>query len=70
MELSGADFHHRVETAFADFATSAWQLSHPECGAIVAIDASGDEATVEARVHDAVSLRFATLRSALRGERQ
>ncbi len=70
MELSGADFHHRVETAFADFATSAWQLSHPECGAIVAIDASGDEATVEARVHDAVALRFATLRSALRGERQ
>lgn len=68
MELSGADFHQRVETAFADFATSAWQLAHPECGAIATIDASGDEATVAARVLEAVSLRFAELRSALRGE--
>jgi dTMP kinase len=65
IEQSGMDFHARVEEAFAEFATPEWQSSHEECGPIVAVDASGSAADVEARVLDVVSSRFAELRATL-----
>jgi dTMP kinase len=58
-------FHERVEAAFAEFATPAWQARHEECGPIVSIDASGTADAVEARVLDALSSRFPELRDAL-----
>jgi dTMP kinase len=65
IEQSGREFHERVERAFAEFATPAWQHTHPECGPIVAVDASGDPNTVEALVLDAVTARFPELRAML-----
>ena len=50
IERSGDDFHARVGDAFRQFADSAWQHSHPECGPIKLIDGTGDEATVQKRV--------------------
>jgi dTMP kinase len=54
IERADADFHTRVAAAFASFTDPAWQAAHPECGPIVAVDASGSEADVEARVHAAL----------------
>jgi dTMP kinase len=65
IEAADDGFHARVERAFLEFATRDWQLAHEECGPIVAIDASGSEADVGARVIEAVGSRFAELRSAL-----
>ncbi len=65
IEQSGREFHARVEEAFAEFATRGWQNSHEECGPIVAVDASGDESVVQARVLDAVTSRFHELRTVL-----
>jgi dTMP kinase len=64
IEQSGDAFHARVERAFAEFATEAWQRAHPECGPIVSIGASGQPDAVEARVLDALAGRFADLRQA------
>lgn len=50
MELAGADFHARVEHAFALALTPEWQTEHPECGRIVALPADGSEAAVFDRV--------------------
>ncbi len=50
MERSGDDFHADVGNAFRQFADSAWQHSHPECGPIKLIDGTGDQATVHKRV--------------------
>lgn len=50
IEDSGEAFHSRVEVAFAEFATPQWQRAHDECGPVVAVDASGSEDEVEARV--------------------
>ena len=63
MEQSGAAFHSRVEESFAQFASVAWQSSHPECGLIVPVDASGSERDVAVRVFAAVSTEFADLKS-------
>jgi dTMP kinase len=65
MELSGDAFHARVERAFAEFATPAWQAAHEECGPIVPIEAAGGESEVEVRMLDAVATRFPDLRAAL-----
>lgn len=65
MEQSGRDFHARVERAFGEFATAAWQCSHQECGPIVSLDASGTPESVEAQMLDAVTSRFHELRRAL-----
>jgi dTMP kinase len=65
MELSGDAFHARVERAFGEFSTAAWQASHEECGPIVGIDSTDGEDVVEARVLDVLSLRFPELRTAL-----
>ncbi len=64
IEQSGMEFHARVEEAFAEFATPAWQSTHEECGPIIPVDASGDAATVEARVLDVLTNRFQELRAA------
>lgn len=54
MEQASADFHERVAGAFATFARPEWQVSHPECGPIIAIDARGTEEEVFARLKAAV----------------
>jgi len=50
IEAADADFHWRVAAAFLEFSNAAWQAKHPECGPIVAVDASGSEDEVEALV--------------------
>lgn len=54
IERADAGFHARVAAAFESFTDPRWQAVHPECGPIVAVDASGSEETVEARVHAAL----------------
>ena len=65
IERSGREFHSRVEEAFAEFSTREWLGTHEECGPIVALDASGAPAAVEALVLDVVTARFRELRAAL-----
>ena len=50
MEQADRAFHERVEGAFARFAEAAWQVTHPECGPIVAVQADGAVDAVEERV--------------------
>lgn len=50
MERAGDTFHQRVGAAFRAFAGAAWQEAHPECGAIVRIDALGTEDEVFVRI--------------------
>lgn len=50
IEKSGADFHAKVEEAFALFAGSDWQREHPECGRIVVVDGRGTPDEVHSRV--------------------
>lgn len=66
IELADDGFHARVERAFSEYTTREWQFAHEECGPIVPVDASGTEADVETRILEAVSTRFAELRTALR----
>jgi dTMP kinase len=58
--IEGAEpaFHQRVAEAFDRFATDAWQRAHPECGPIVAVDATGTEDEVGGRVTAAVAARL------------
>jgi dTMP kinase len=58
MEAAPDGFHARVAAAFAAFAEPAWQEAHAECGPIVAVDASGSEDDVEARVRRILSRRW------------
>ncbi len=58
IERAEAAFHERVAAAFARFAESAWQATHAECGPIVAVDASGSEDEVEARVRAVLVARL------------
>jgi dTMP kinase len=53
-ERADRGFHDRVAAAFDQFAEPSWQRVHPECGVIVAIDASGTLEAVEARVRAAI----------------
>lgn len=53
-ERADRGFHDRVAAAFDQFAEASWQRAHPECGKIVAVDASGTLEEVEARVHAAL----------------
>lgn len=55
MENLGAEFHSRVESAFAEFTSSGWQRQHPECGRIVSVDGRGSEDEVHARVVESLS---------------
>jgi dTMP kinase len=67
MEESGTDFHDGVSAAFAEFATPSWQANHPECGAIVPVDASGQVSEVAARIGAAVDARLARTPGGLAG---
>lgn len=58
MEAMGGSFHERVAAALATFAEPAWQAAHPECGAIVSVDATGSEDDVEQRVLGVVGDRW------------
>jgi dTMP kinase len=42
LERADREFHERVSTAFATFTDPGWQRAHPECGPVVAVDASDD----------------------------
>lgn len=55
MEQASLDFHERVAAAFDRFAAPEWQRDHPECGVIVAIDATGSEPEVFGRIGKAVA---------------
>ncbi|MFN2399681.1 MAG: dTMP kinase [Gemmatimonadaceae bacterium] len=50
MEQAGDLFHERVAAALATFLDPAWQATHPECGPVVAVNASGTEDEVFARI--------------------
>lgn len=50
MERAELAFHERVARAFEEFVEPAWQRAHPECGAIVLVDARGSEDEVFDRV--------------------
>jgi thymidylate kinase len=54
MEQASREFHERVAGGFTTFAGASWQRDHPECGPIVAIDASGSEQSVFDRLKAAV----------------
>ncbi len=63
MEAAGSEFHERVAAAFAAFADPAWQASHPECGPIVEVDASGSEDDVAVAIRAALDGHAGTARS-------
>jgi dTMP kinase len=50
MERAGDDFHERVERAFATFAETEWQRTHPEAGIVVAVHAAGTIESVSDRI--------------------
>jgi dTMP kinase len=54
MERSNREFHERVAVAFDTFGTPAWQATHPECGPIRLVDATGSEQQVFDRLRAAV----------------
>jgi len=54
IERSSREFHERVAGAFDTFGTTAWQATHPECGPIRSIDATGSEQQVLDRLRAAV----------------
>jgi len=58
MERADDAFHQRVGNAFREFAKTSWQHSHPECGPIKLIEATGDERTVHQRVMAALAAAF------------
>lgn len=54
IERSSREFHERVAGAFDTFGTPTWQTTHPECGPIRSIDATGSEQQVFDRLRAAV----------------
>lgn len=58
MERADDAFHQSVGNAFREFARSSWQHSHPECGPIKLIDATGDQAAVSQRIIAALATTF------------
>lgn len=63
MEQAGEQFHRRVGEAFASFADPSWQAAHPECGPIVVVDGTLNEAAVFARTLEHVVARWPALRA-------
>ena len=61
MERADRGFHDRVAAAFALFATPAWQTTHTECGPIIAVAGSDDEAAVASAVEQVISERVPDL---------
>lgn len=58
IERTGDAFHDRVVAAFENYATPAWQETHPEAGPIVALDASGTEASIGNRIAQELARRW------------
>lgn len=58
MEQADIDFHNRVAQAFTTFSAPEWQAAHPECGAILVVDASGPEEEVFARLATTLHVRW------------
>lgn len=58
LEQEPDGFHARVSAGFADALSAEWQASHPECGPIVAVDASGTREEVTARCIDMLVTRW------------
>lgn len=58
MEASGDLFHRRVAAAYEGFLAPAWQRAHPECGAIVGVDATGAPGAVAQAVATALQARW------------
>jgi dTMP kinase len=65
MERAEDEFHERVASAFRRFADTDWQRTHPECGAVVRIDARGTEQEVTTRVTAVLAARWPETFSAL-----
>jgi dTMP kinase len=49
LEQETDGFHARVSAGFTDALTPEWQATHPECGPIVPVDASGTREEVTSR---------------------
>jgi dTMP kinase len=58
LERADAAFHERVARAFATYAEPEWQQTHPECGPVISVDATGDVREVFGRVVEALSHRW------------
>ena len=58
MERSDDAFHQTVGNAFREFSRSSWQHSHPECGPIKLIEATGDQNAVNNRITAALAATF------------
>lgn len=58
MEALGSAFHERVAIALRSFGSSEWQAEHPECGPIVAVDATGSEDDVTQRIANVLRSRW------------
>lgn len=67
LEREAESFHERVAAGFAEASTVAWQGAHPECGPIVAIDATGNRDAVTARCVEALRHRWPELLPAFGG---
>jgi dTMP kinase len=67
IEDTGAEFHQRVGAAFAEFLTAEWQATHPECGPIVRVDASGSPEEVASRIAGIASARLPRVFGGLAG---
>jgi len=61
IERAEREFHERVDAAFRRFSELDWQQGHPECGRIVAVDASGTEDEVEGRLRAALAMHLPEL---------
>lgn len=69
LEREDAAFHARVDHAFDDFLSPAWQRAHPECGPIVRVEGSGTPDQVFERVLQVLASRWPELVPALQGVR-
>jgi len=58
MERAELEFHERVARAFERFATESWQRTHPECGPILLVEASGSADAVCGRIGAALRARW------------
>jgi dTMP kinase len=58
LEQAGLAFHQRVQAAFAEATTLAWQQRHPEIGPVYIVDATGTPDDVTARCMQRLSQCF------------
>lgn len=49
LEREGVSFHERVQAAFVEATTAAWQVRHPEIGPVYIVDATGAPELVTTR---------------------